>query len=561
MSGFAAHLDFAARPSTDRVASIADKIAYRGRHRQATHDVGPCTLMHAALWTTAEATREEQPLRHATRDLWLAADARVDNRAELTEALDGVVRHPLDTDADFLMAAYERWGSDLVDHVVGDFAFALWDGERDELLVARDPVGIRPLFLARTPNGAVVGSTLPAVLAAFDQNPAVDETYLASFLHGLPSPHRTIWAGIARLAPGHRCRIGREGATTDRYWRPNLEPLDQSPAESAELLRTTFDEAVRCRLRSLGPLSCDLSGGFDSSTITATAVRLGAEPKPISLVYRDPEAFELPHIQAVADHLDVAPELIEVNELVTQDVLADMRAHREPLYSVDATDTAARFGRVASLGCSVVLVGVGGDELLYATDADAHLGPLHSLRNATTRWAARHPRGIVARAVRDRRRRRGLSERPWLRVPSPVWPRPDQVCRYDVPWNPPALELTDRIAADRGIEARYPFLDRRLIELGLRLPAEHLRAGGGSRGLHRLAFGDRLPDGVAGRTDKAELTGSFARRMRDCVDSHDTEAAWTALGDRVDRVTLASAEPWHRWLVLSAGWFLSEASD
>jgi asparagine synthase (glutamine-hydrolysing) len=562
MSGFAAHLDFAMSPSrsADRVTSIAEHIAYRGPHRQAVRNVGACTLMHAALWTTPEAMREEQPLRHATRDLWLTADARVDNRAELAQLLDGAVQHPLDTDADFLMAAYERWGPDLLDHVVGDFAFALWDGERDELLVARDPVGVRPLFLARTANGAVVASTLPAVLAAFD--PAgVDETYLSGFLHGFPSASRTIWSGIERLAPGHRCRIGRDGAVADRYWTPSLEPLEQSVEASAQLVRSTFDEAVRCRLRSVGPIACDLSGGLDSSTIAATAVELGADVKPISLVYRDPEAFELPHIQAVAEHLGIVPELIEATEVVTLDAMADIRDHREPLYSIDATDTGARFDRAAALGCTVILLGVGGDELLYATGTTGRPSPLGSLRDTAKRWAARHPRGIVARAIGDRRRRRGNRERPWLRVPGPIWPGLGQTSPYDVPWSPPAYELTDRLAAERGLEVRSPFLDRRLIELGLRVPPGHRRAGGHVRGLHRLAFGDRLPAAVAARTDKAELTGSFARRTRTVMESHPADAAWAALGDRVQPELLASSDPWHRWLTYSAGMFLSESRD
>lgn len=559
MSGIAVQLDFATSPAADRLAAIGERIAHRGPDRQATRTAGPCTLMHAALWTTPEAPREDQPVRHATLDVCLTADARIDNRAELAAGLKGIVQHPLDTDADFLLASYERWGADLVDHVVGDYAFALWDGEREELLVARDPFGVRPLFLSRTAAGAVVASTISAVLAAVAHAPAIDETYLAGFLHGLPPADRTIWAGISRLAPGHRCRIGRDRAVTERYWRPNLEPLDQSVQASAELVRTAFDEAVQCRLRAHGGVACDLSGGFDSSTITATAARHLAAMPTVSVVYRDPEAFELPHIRAVAEHVGVTSELIEADDLRTHDPLDDIRTHREPLYSVDATDTAARFDRAAGLGCSVVLVGVGGDELLHGTESGT--GPLHRLRSAALGWVGRHPRSPTARVVASRRRRRGNRARPWLGVPSPVWPSLEQQSRYDVPWNAPALELTDRLAAERGVEARYPFLDRRLVEIGLRLPEAHVRTGGESRGLHRLAFGDLLPATVAARTDKAELTGSFTRRMQDAIDAHTTRRAGEALGSRADRDALASADPWHRWLALSAGLFLSEVEE
>ena len=554
MSGFAAHLDFEASPGADRLRSIADRIAYRGPHRQAAQRVGACTLMHAALWTTPEAQQEALPLRHATRDVWLAADARVDNRAELTQLLNGNVQHPLHTDADLLLAAYERWGADLVDHVVGDFAFAIWDREQEKLLLARDPIGVRPLFLAQTPHGVVAASTLPAILAGVDAEPGIDETYVAGFLHGLPPHDRTIWSGVQRLEPGHRCRIDRDGVVTDRYWSPSLEPLDQSLETTVEQIRTVFDEAVRCRLRTRDGIASDLSGGLDSSTVTATAVRLAAEVQPISLVYRvDLDAFELPHIEAVAGHLGLETNLVEADELATLDPIDDIRTHREPLFSIDATDTAARFDRVSTLGCSVVLAGVGGDELL-----DISMPLRLGVRGHVARWATSHPNGLLARAVLARRGRRARRDRPWLRVPSPSWPalepRPDQLA----PWNPPAYELTDRLAAERGVEVRYPFLDRRLIELGLRIPEGQLRAGDKSRGLHRLAFGDRLPRSVAERADKAELTGSFARRMA-TMSPHEIAQALAALGDRIDTESMTSAAPWYRWVAVSAGVFMAKA--
>lgn len=561
MSGFAAHLDFGETPAADRLRAIAEAIAYRGPHRQGSRRVGACTLMHSALWTTPEATREDQPQRHVTRDIWLSADARVDNRPELTEKLDGAVRHPLDTDADFLLAAYEHWGADLLHHLVGDFAFVLWDAELEELLVARDPVGVRPLFLAKTPQGVVAASTLPAVLAGVDGSRGIDETYLAGFLHGLPPLDRTIWSGVERLAPGHLCRIGRDGAVTERYWKPSLEPIDQPLETSIEQVRSLFDEAVRCRLRTLDGVACDLSGGFDSSTVTATAVQLGADVQAISLVYRlDPEAFELSYVESVAERLGLTPNLIEADDLQTQDPVADIRKNREPLFSVDATDTAARFDRASSLGCSVILAGVGGDELLFGSSTDDSGVLRRWLRHVAERWTGTRPHGLVARAVLKRRARRAHRERSWLHVPSPVWPGLKHVSNYEVPWNPPAYELTDRLAAQSGVEVRYPFLDRRLIEFGLRLPEEQVRVGGESRGLHRLSFGHRLPDGVSARTDKAELTGSFSRRMSNAVKPQGAASALSALGDRVDMEAVLLADPWYRWVALSAGLFLSECS-
>src|SRR5689334_7329297 len=133
MSGFAVLLDFDRPAVPERVSAIADQIARRGPHRRSRLVAGPCTMLHAALWSTPEAEWETQPQRHPDLDLWLSADARIDNRDELRRALDHSVRKPLQTDADFLLASYQRWGDDLVQHVIGDFALALWDGKCQEL--------------------------------------------------------------------------------------------------------------------------------------------------------------------------------------------------------------------------------------------------------------------------------------------------------------------------------------------------------------------------------------------------------------------------------------------
>jgi asparagine synthase (glutamine-hydrolysing) len=579
MSGLAAHLDFTGPLDPDRLTAMTRAIASRGRHRQAVRSAGPCTLMHAAQWTTPEAEHEDQPQRHATRDFWLVSDARVDNRADLMQALRSSTRQPLHTDADFILAAYERWGADLVHHVIGDFAFALWDGERDQLVIARDPFGIRPIFVARAQDGWVAASTLPAVLACLGSEPPIDESYLAGFLHGLPPRDRSIWAGVERLAPGHRRIVGRDGDLIERYWSPSLEPLVQPLDATIEQVRSSFDEAVICRLRTRDGVASDLSGGLDSSTITATAAQLTTGVRPISLAYRiDEDAFEMPYIEAVLAHLGLDGHVIEADELATLDPVADIRAHRQPLYAIDASDTAAVFDVVNSLGCSVSLAGVGGDEALYGS-ADGHLKHLRqSMRNLALRRVAGHPHGLLAEGLRVRRARRARRDRPWVRVPFQQPPDrvppsgrrhgAERLAAYDFPWQSAALELTDRLAAERAVEVRYPFLDRRFVELCLRIPESQIAAGGQKRGLHRRAFGPRLPPVVASRRDKADLTGSYVRRMDVAVSPDDLESALAALRDRVDSGPLTPSSgsgagdeppPWYRWAAVSAGLFLSHA--
>jgi asparagine synthase (glutamine-hydrolysing) len=569
--------------------------------------------MHAALWTTPEAEREEQPQRHATMDVWLVTDGRVDNRDDVISSLRNEVRQPMDTDADLILAAYERWGAGCVDHVVGEVAFAIWDAERMRLLVVRDPIGLAPVFFARVAHGVIAASTLPAVLDALETPQSLDEEYLAGYLAGMPPRDRTMHADVSRLAPGHVLIVEQDHATTRRYWDPSVEPLDLNLAETVEQVRTVFDEAVRCRLRSRDSVFSDLSGGLDSSTVTATAASMTDELRTVTLDYRaSSEAHEIHHVQAVADHLDIEPVLIDADRLTVLDAVEETRAHKEPMFAADATGTAACLDTVSSTGCSVSLKGVGGDEALFGSDmATIDLARRFHLRTAwawarvegrsasdATKFVARavtrdvagefarelmeeKPNAVLAKLMKRRRARLTKAASPWLttapapaaplRLPGGDFPRATADRRYlytHAPWSPPGRELTNRLASERGVEVRYPFLDRRFVELMLRIPDDRLRPGGEYRGLHRLAFGDRMPASVANRRDKAEFSGPYMRQILSSFDRADAEMVLAVLGSRVDPVPLLRAfdlgypalDPaaslprgYYLWMALTAG--------
>lgn len=578
MSGFAVLLDRHQPVDGQKVSAVAGAIAPRGRDHQGVVTTGPCTLLQAARWTTPEARRERLPLRHVTRDLWLVADARIDNRVELQRLLRGRVQQPLDTDADLILGAYERWAEESPAYLVGDFGFAVWDGERDELFVVRDHVGLRPVFFARQPGGVLVGSSVAAVLTALGAQPAVDEEYLAGYLAVMPPPDRTMWAGIERLTAGHSLRAHRRGGTAARWWQPSLEQLNQPIEETVQQVRDMFDEAVRCRLRTPDAVSCDISGGFDSSTVAATAVGMGAEPNAVGLAFRaNQEADETRYQRAVADHLHIDLELIEADELEVIGPWTFTAMHREPLYAADAADTAVKYDWAADRGCSVSLTGVGGDEAflgsslspvdlaaaghvraavdLASRDGRSAVSALTWVTRTLIREAAvaladragdRWPDGPTRYAMTRARKRNFHKGYPWLTA----WPQTlrnrtardrqvsratwNRVSHYTGSiWGPPAYELTDQLAADRGVEVRYPFLDRRLIELVLQLPESQVRWRGEFRGLHRLVFGLRLPPALVGRTDKADLSRPYMRKLLAAVNRRQATSAILALHDRV----------------------------
>ena len=165
MSGFGVVLRWDGAPDPLSVDQLQSGIKVRGHDSFTRLDLGGTVLVHAQFATTSEAWREVQPARHVSRNVWLTADARIDNRDDLRKELMGRVVHPLETDADFILAAYERWGDDLARHLLGDFAFCIWDAEREHMFIARDHIGVRPVYWADMVGGGfTASSTLRATL-------------------------------------------------------------------------------------------------------------------------------------------------------------------------------------------------------------------------------------------------------------------------------------------------------------------------------------------------------------------------------------------------------------
>jgi asparagine synthase (glutamine-hydrolysing) len=266
--------------------------------------------------TLPEDRWDRQPLVADGDHSVLIADLRIDNRPELLRDL-GIRAGDQIADSSLLAAAWMRWGEDCVGHLIGDFAFAVWEPRRQRIVCARDHFGRKPLhYLEQGPLFAF--ASFPMGLCALpDVSPVVDETMIAMRLALLPEAgERSFFRDIRRLPPGHLLIAERHGVTLRRYWRPDPERRITFSKDSdyVENFRALFDEAVRCRLRSTGPVGALLSGGFDSSSVSAAAARLLAEagnpltaftsvPNPASGGAAPKQRFgdESHHAAAVAD--------------------------------------------------------------------------------------------------------------------------------------------------------------------------------------------------------------------------------------------------------------------
>jgi asparagine synthase (glutamine-hydrolysing) len=313
------------------------------------------------------------------------------NFRELRERL-AALGHTFHTrsDTEVLLRAYRQWGRACVRELDGMFAFALWDGERQELLLARDRFGKKPLYVWRDGHELVFASTLTALLAHPRVPRELDEGALAEYLalEYVVAP-RTILSGVTKLEPAHVAVASARGFDQHAYWELHVEGTRQiSEREAIEELTVRLETAVRRRLISDVPLGVFLSGGIDSSLVTAFAARERSGIRTFSIRFTDPSFDESAHARAVAQHLGTThlEEELDVREAAS--IVAGLGdILDEPIGdgSIVPTYLLSRFVR---RHVTVALGGDGGDELFagYPTYvahklADA-AGPLRHLAPA-----------------------------------------------------------------------------------------------------------------------------------------------------------------------------------
>lgn len=545
MNGFfcALRLDGSPVPHPER-ARLAAAVATEGNGAAWAED-GPFT----AFASTEPAALRPLLARHGP--LLGIGDVRLDNRSEVA-AWSGV---PLEGAADLevVLAAVRARGAECLDGVMGDFGFAVWDGETRTLRALRDPFGVKGLFAAQRDGTLVLSSRL----SALGREGEYDEEFVADFLvGGAAHSERTIWAGVQAVTPGEILTARGGSVSARRFWsatdHPPAATVDE--AEAVERWRALFTEAVRVRMEGGVPVWSQLSGGLDSSSVVSmaeTLARAGTVPARLagtaSVVETLGDGDERRYAGAVLRRFELPNEELVDFWAWQDDGLPPTRTD-EPRshYPFWARDRRMA-GLVREAGGRVLLSGQGSDHYLggnwsYVTDLLAAGRVGEGLRELTrlsvaarqSFWTGlgRHgvfpflPAGLKLRFVR-----------PAEQVPA--WLDPAFMRRADIPFRLPAVRylsaprggsfFAHEVAAELrslagfiergpyqdGIEMRYPFLDRRLVEFSLRLPpAMRIRPGGGKYVL-REAMRGILPEEVRTRRSKggidARLLWAFNR--------------------------------------------------
>jgi asparagine synthase (glutamine-hydrolysing) len=352
-------------PDRERLEAMGRSMRYRGPDDTGLF-VGPhIGLVHRRLTIRDLSAAGRCPMASADGRLQLVFNGEIYNWRELRSELEAMgCTFSTRTDTEVILRGYEMWGEEVIPRLRGMFAIGLWDAHRRTLLLARDRMGEKPLFYGLTHSGLAFASTLVALEQARDRH-EIDATALAAYLcHSfIPSSH-TIWQGASVLRPAHWMTIGvGTQPSMRRYWEfPRLGPRSMPWRECATAAESALDDSVARCLDADVPVGVYLSGGVDSSLVTALAARHQPGISAFSLGFSEQDFNEVPYARRVASHLQVAHHVFTAG---VQDLL-DCLPHLVVQYGQPFGDASAvpsyLLARLAREYVKVCLSGDGGDE-------------------------------------------------------------------------------------------------------------------------------------------------------------------------------------------------------
>ena len=507
---------------------VLERMVLRLRHRgpddAGTYVNGAVGLGHARLSIVDVATGH-QPMSSADGRLWITFNGEIFNYIELRQELVARGhRFATQSDTEVILRLYEEHGADCVHRLNGQWAFAIWDASRRQLLLSRDRLGILPLFYTETGSALLFASEVKALFSHPAVDRAIDPHALDQlFTFWTPLPGRTTFAGVREVLPGHTLTVAAGCVSTRRYWQldfTDIAPISED--EASDRLLDLLSDATRIRLRADVSVGAYLSGGLDSSTVAALLARCSSEDaRTFSVTFDDSEFDESSYQREMAAHLGVEHDEVRCTATDIGRIFPEVVWHTErPVLRTAPAPLFLLSRMVADRGYKVVLTGEGADEVLggydifkeakirrfmsrcpssrrrpsllrrlypylpaLQTQPDAYLAAFFRAGDADDPCFSHVPRWNSTSQLKRfysadlRARMNGYDARSDLRNGLP----PRQAA-----WDPLAraqyLETAhllpgyilgaqgDRMAMAHGVEQRFPFLDHRVVEFGASLP-------------------------------------------------------------------------------------------
>ena len=566
----------------DALRAMGELTIHRGPDDEGVHVDGPLAFGMRRL-SIIDVAGGHQPLTNEDGTLWLVANGEIYNYRELRSTLlTRGHRFRTGSDCETILHLYEEHSVDFVRHLNGMFAFALWDARRRRLLVGRDPLGIKPLYLSEASGRLIFASEAKAILAAPGVRAALDPGALQSYLAlGYVPAAQSIFSGIHKLPPATLLIAEHGRVEQHRYWRIPAE-IDHTVSEDEWIarVRARLEESVRMQMVSDVPIGAFLSGGIDSSAVVAFMSAHSDRPvKTYAIGFAGGEAEsyynELPYARRVADLFGTDHHEILVRPDVVS-LLPHLLWHMDEPIADTAFITTYLVSQFARRDVTVILSGVGGDELFggyrrylgshyqnqlerlpgWVRRAATALGEkLPADRHSPVLNAMRLARGFLATAdlpfeeryrsyvqvfsgdaIAELLQRPAVAGEDLLDAAFRKATSIDEMNRMlavdaQTQLSDDLLLLTDKMSMAVSLECRVPLLEQELVELAARMPEGIKVRGGRLKHVMKAALDGLLPDDILDRKKRgfgapmgAWLKGELAPLLRELL-SEDSVAA------------------------------------
>jgi asparagine synthase (glutamine-hydrolysing) len=513
------------------VERMGETLQARGPDAKGTWLTTHCGFAHQRL-SVIDPQNGIQPMirQQAGRTYALVYNGELYNAAELRKTLEWRgYTFTTHCDTEVLLVALIEWGLAAAERLNGIFAFGFWDESRQRLLLVRDRLGVKPLFYsALRGGGCLFGSEPKALLAHPACRPVVDAAGFAELFAIGPArtPGHGIYRDIRELRPGHWLSVTPDAVTTGAYWRLEAQPHPHDLAQTVQAVRALLSDTVERQLISDVPLGTLLSGGLDSSALTALAqhhlLHQGGERgdlRTFSIDYQDQSTYfqanafqpsdDQPYIACMTEALGTTHHAVTLDADTLVDALtASLRARDLP-GMVDIDSSLLLFCRAIKREVTVALSGEAADEVFggYPWFTRAEAGePL-----TTFPWSASRAAGFRFLTAQTHdwlklddyasaRFREALDKCPQLPGDSPLEATMRRMSYLNITrFMPTLLDRKDRMSMATGLEVRVPFCDHRLVEYVFNVPWALKSAGNQEKGLLRLAVEPLLPEKITKR--------------------------------------------------------------
>lgn len=579
----------------ETVRSMLSALKHRGPDGSGliTANGGRAVLGHSRLAIIDLSETGRQPMCYEAHDLWLTFNGEIYNYRELRRTLEARGhRFRSTSDTEVILHGYREWSDEVVRRLDGIFAFGLWDGTRRRLLLARDQVGVKPLYYMEHDDGRGLSfASEPRALLRLRRCPPSVHALHDYLTFGYLPRDRSAYAGVRKLLPAHVVIWG-EGKPIQptRYWQPpDAIATKHDENELAVDLLRYVEQAVLNQLVSDVPVGVVVSGGVDSSVVATTMARSGMVHDAFTIGYPRPEQDERPYARTICEHIGFPLHESELGDSSIVGLLHQFfETYDEPFADSSGLPTLFLFSQVAAAHRKVVLSGDGGDELFAGYRRYRRLVEVGGYSQRRWPWRALYAQDLrhaskLLRSVRTGRtsswdiyfgRIRRFDFAQQCAILSPAW-RPgasedlewvrDACWRTDVPAIRAAqqfdfetylpddvLTKVDRASMAHGVEARVPLLDGTIVTMALSTPSHlHLR-GGITKRLFKRAVADIVPRKLLSNRKKgfglptAQILG---RLLVEWARAGET-ASRLARDGVIDPARLAAVEAWNhdqRW--------------